>query len=365
MFRGHSNVNPLIWERPLGGNSLKRERKEQMDQKRPSAHPMVDVWRGPICESRHDGFAVICNAKGEVIEGWGDLDTVILPRSSVKMIQALPLVTSGAADAFGLSVEQLALSCASHQGAPIHTTRVLSWLNGLGLSQEDLICGPQRPWDTDTLHAQIKADESKCKVHNNCSGKHCGFLTLTQHLGAGPDYVDPSHPVQVAALEAFETVTGETSPGYGIDGCSAPNFATTVRGLGRAMGYFAGAREEGDTMERAAFRLAKAMRTHPDLVAGEGRACTELMRAAGGKVTIKTGAEGVFTAILPEQGLGIALKIADGATRASECAIAALLVKLGALDANDPMVKKHLNPDVPNFAGINTGEIKIAPGFPA
>jgi len=326
---------------------------------------MVEVWRGPVLESRHAGIAVICNADGEVIESWGDPDTVILPRSSVKMIQALPLITSGAADAKGLTEEQIALSCASHQGAPIHTKRVSAWLNDLGLSENDLICGPQTPWDIPTRNAQIKAESGKCRIHNNCSGKHCGFLTLTQHLGAGPDYVDPDHPVQKAALDAFETVTGETSPGFGIDGCSAPNFATTLRGLGRAMGYFAGAREEGDRMERAAFRLAKAMRSYPDLVAGEGRACTELMRAAKGKVTIKTGAEGVFTAILPEQGLGVALKITDGATRASECAIAALLVKLGALDANDPLVKKRLNPDVPNFAGINTGEIKPAAGFPA
>lgn len=325
---------------------------------------MVEVWRGPILESRHTGFAVICDARGEVIEGWGDLDTVILPRSSVKMIQALPLVTSGAADAKGLTEEQLALSCASHQGAAIHTARVAAWLKDLDLTQDDLICGPQEPWDIPTRDAQIKADAGKCRIHNNCSGKHCGFLTLTQFLGVGPDYVDPDHPVQKAALEAFETVTGETSPGFGIDGCSAPNFATTVRGLGRAMGYFAGAREGGDAMERAAFRLAKAMRTHPDLVAGEGRACTELMRAAKGKVTIKTGAEGVFTAILPEQKLGVALKIADGATRASECAITAILVKLGALDANDPLVKKRLNPDVPNFAGLNTGEVKPAEGFP-
>ncbi|MEG3660954.1 asparaginase [Celeribacter halophilus] len=326
---------------------------------------MVEVWRGPVLESRHAGIAVICNADGEVIESWGDPDTVILPRSSVKMIQALPLITSGAADAKGLTEEQIALSCASHQGAPIHTKRVSAWLNDLGLTENDLICGPQTPWDIPTRNAQIKAESGKCRIHNNCSGKHCGFLTLTQHLGAGPDYVDPEHPVQKAALDAFETVTGETSPGFGIDGCSAPNFATTLRGLGRAMGYFAGAREEGDRMERAAFRLAKAMRSYPDLVAGEGRACTELMRAAKGKVTIKTGAEGVFTAILPEQGLGVALKITDGATRASECAIAALLVKLGALDANDPLVKKRLNPDVPNFAGINTGEIKPAAGFPA
>lgn len=328
------------------------------------AHPMVEIWRGPFCESHHAGFAVITNARGEVIDGWGDIDTVILPRSSVKMIQALPLVTSGAADEAGLTTEQLALACASHEGAPIHSARVEAWLKDLGLSETDLICGPQMSRDRNTRTALIKEDKGACRIHNNCSGKHCGFLTLTKHLGAGPDYVDPAHPVQRAALEAFETVTEETSPGFGIDGCSAPNFATTLRGLGRAMGYFAGAKEGSDTLSSAAFRLAQAMRLHPDLVAGEGRACTELMQAANGKAAIKTGAEGVFTAILPEQGLGVALKITDGGTRASECAIAAILVKLGALDPNDPRVKKRLNPGIPNFAGTNTGEIKPAEGFP-
>ncbi|WP_417258377.1 asparaginase [Celeribacter sp.] len=325
---------------------------------------MVDIWRGPVAESRHTGLAVVCNAAGEVVEGWGDLDTVVLPRSAVKMIQALPLVASGAADAAGLTVDQLAFSCASHNGDKIHTDKARAWLGALGLSDDDLICGIQEPMGKQSRRALIKADETPCRVHNNCSGKHCGFLTLTKHLGAGPDYVQPDHPVQKAALEAFETVTDEVSPGFGIDGCSAPNFATSMRGLGRAMGYFAGAREDGDALSQAALRLHQAMRTHPELVAGEGRACTELMRAAKGKVTIKTGAEGVFTAILPEQGLGVALKITDGATRASECVIAGLLVKLGALDANDPVVRKYLNPEIKNFAGIVTGEIKLAEGFP-
>lgn len=325
---------------------------------------MVDIWRGPFAESHHNGVALVCNARGEIIDGWGDTSTTILPRSSVKMIQALPLVTSGAADAAGLSESQLAFSCASHNGDPIHVAKARDWLETLGLGDDDLICGHQKPMGSKSRHAMIAAHEEPCRVHNNCSGKHCGFLTLTGHLKAGANYVDPDHPVQKAVLEAYETVTGETSPGFGIDGCSAPNYATSLNGLARAMGFFAGAQEGGDSLSNAAFRLAKAMRTHPELVAGNGRACTELMRAAGGKATIKTGAEGVFVAILPEAGLGIALKIHDGATRAAECAIAALLVKYGALDPADPAVIPFLNPPIHNFAGIETGEIKTANGFP-
>ncbi len=326
--------------------------------------PMVEIWRGPFLESLHLGHAVICDRAGQIAQSWGDPGKVILPRSAVKMIQALPLIESGAADAFGLSDAQLALACASHQGAPIHTGMVEKWLDMLGLTDDAFRCGPEVPRDSEAKHAMIRAHAEPCQMHNNCSGKHCGFLTLARHLGAGPDYVDPSHPVQLAVREAFEDVTGMESPGFGIDGCAAPNFATTLHALARAMAFFANAQEDGaGHRERAAARLARCMRTYPELVAGEGRACTELMRAMDGKVTIKTGAEGVFTAIVPEQGLGVALKIADGATRASEATMAALLVRLGVLDADHPATRKRLNAPILNRRGIEVGVIRGADGL--
>ncbi|WP_238365780.1 asparaginase [Mesobacterium pallidum] len=325
--------------------------------------PMAEIWRGDFLESLHLGHAVICDDRGRVVESWGDPAAVILPRSSVKMIQALPLVASGAAAARGLTSEQLALACASHNGAEIHTTRVDAWLAQLGLSEDDLRCGPQMPDDRPARTAIIKTDASPCQLHNNCSGKHAGFLTLAQHLGAGPEYVDPDHPVQLAARDAFEEVTGAPSPGFGIDGCSAPNFACTMEGLGRAMGWFAGAATRGGTLDKAGAALTDAMRAHPDLVAGETRACTELMRATGGRAAIKTGAEGVYTAILPDQKLGIALKIADGTTRASECAIAALLVRLGALDPEHPATRRRMNVELFSRRGIPCGAIRPAAGL--
>jgi L-asparaginase II len=322
---------------------------------------MVEVWRGDIAESLHRGHAVVCDAAGVVLAAWGDPDRVILPRSSCKMLQALALVESGAAR--GLSSEQLALACASHQGADMHVARVAAWLDDMGLDDRDLRCGPQVPSDAGERRRLRGAGETPCQMHNNCSGKHAGFLTLGRHLRAGPEYVELDHPVQRAARAAFEEMTGTAGLGHGIDGCSAPNFATTIHGLARAMARMADPRDLGKTRQDAARRLVGAMVAHPLLVAGEGRACTELMVAMNNRNAVKTGAEAVFVAILPERGLGIALKIEDGASRASECAIAALLVRLGALDACDPAARRRLNPPVANRRGLVSGEIKAAPHF--
>jgi L-asparaginase II len=320
--------------------------------------PFAEIWRGPFLESVHSGHAVVCDASGQIVHAWGDPEAVILPRSSSKMIQAMPLITSGAADKSGLTTEHLALACASHQAASIHVDRVNSWLETLGLDDAALRCGPQVPRDAEVHDAMIREHGNPCRVHNNCSGKHAGFLTLSQHLGGGSEYVSLDHPVQRACLDAFECVTHETSPGYGIDGCSAPNFACTLHGMARAMAHFAAAPEGS-----AEARLHQAMRLHPELVAGEGRACTELMRACEGKVALKTGAEGYFIAILPEQKLGVALKAACGTTRAAECAIAAILVKLGALDPQHPATLKRMNAPIRNWDGLETGTLKPAQGL--
>jgi L-asparaginase II len=325
---------------------------------------MVELWRGGRLESSHQGHAVICDTQCAIIESWGDPAVTIYPRSSCKMIQALPLLESGAADACGLTTKHLALSCASHQGAATHTEAVAAWLAGIGLGEAALRCGSHEPYDIPERNRLIKSDTRPCQYHNNCSGKHAGFLSFNQHIGGDGEYIDPDHPVQRAVKAAFEETTGETSSGYGIDGCSAPNFATSLHGLARAMGYFAGARDTGDARQKAAFRLTRAMAMHPEMVAGNGRACTELMLAMGGRVTIKTGAEGVFVAILPDQKLGVALKIADGAARASEAAIAALLVRLGVLEADHPATRKRLNAMQLNCRGIAAAEVKAAAGFP-
>lgn len=314
---------------------------------------MVEIWRGEMLESVHRGHAVVCDQNGDVVHAWGDPSALIYPRSSCKMIQALPLLESGAGA--HLTTEQLALSCASHQGAAIHTDRVGAWLRDLGMTDDDFRCGPQWPNDQPAKVGLIRAHVKPCQIHNNCSGKHAGFLTLNKHLGGGPDYEKVDHPVQMAGKAAFEETTGETSPGYGIDGCSAPNHACTVTGLARSMAAFASADTGGDLRQQSMVKLRDAMMAYPELVAGETRACTDLMRAMNGRVAIKTGAEAAFIAIIPELKMGVALKIVDGATRASETAICAILVKLGVLDANHPAAIARMTPQLKNWRGIVTG----------
>lgn len=325
------------------------------------AVPMVEVLRGGRVESVHMGHAVICGPDGAIVDAWGDPAAVIYPRSSCKMLQALPLMESGAADA--LTPAHLALACASHSGGAIHTELAARWLADLGLSDADMLCGCHEPWDRAARDGLIRSGAAPCPLHNNCSGKHTGFLMLNQHMGGAADYVDPDHLVQRAILQAFEEVTQETSPGFGIDGCSAPNFATSVTGLARAMAMFAAANPEGDSRQRAAVRLHRAMAAHPDLVAGKGRACTDLMHAMKGQATIKFGAEAVYVAILPGKKLGIALKIVDGGARAAEAAMTALLIRAGVLDASQPAALARLNGEMRNWNGLNVGQVRAASGF--
>lgn len=325
-----------------------------------AAVDLIELWRGGLPESVHRGHAVVWD-RGGMVAAWGDPDAVIFPRSSCKMIQALPLLESGAADAASLGTEQLALACASHSGGRMHVDRVAAWLKALDLDDSALRCGAQMPEDAGERRRLICSDAPPCQIHNNCSGKHAGFLTWNRHHGADPEYHLPDHPLQQAIRAATGEVAGETVAGFGIDGCSAPNFAISVGGLARAMGAFAA--PGGDERGRAMRRLTQAMALHPELVAGEGRACTDLMRAMRGRVVVKTGAEAVFVAIAPERGLGIALKVADGATRASEAAITALLVHLGLLDGSHPAVDKYLTGPIRNWRGIEVAERRLAPGF--
>ncbi len=323
-----------------------------------TAQPMAELWRGGLLESVHMGHAVICDAAGDIVESWGNPAEIIFPRSSCKMVQALPLMESGAFDAAGLTEAHAAFACASHYGSALHVQMAQTWLEGLGMTDADLRCGSHEPNDRVERHRLIKTDSSPCQYHNNCSGKHSGMLTMNRHIGGGPEYTEVDHPLQVQIKQAFEEVTGEVSAGWGIDGCSAPNFACSLHGLARAMGRFAGATGTGDGRDRAMHRLTRAMAAYPELVAGDTSCDTELMRAMDGRVTLKGGAEAVHVAILPELRLGVALKITDGGYRASDSAIAAILVRLGVLDAGHKYTMKRLNQTLKNWRGLEVGVLK-------
>ncbi|NNU79142.1 asparaginase [Halovulum dunhuangense] len=321
---------------------------------------LAELWRGDFLEGVHRGHAVIVDETGGIVAAWGDPKALIYPRSSSKMLQALPLVESGAADRAGLGSEELALACASHKGAHVHTERVARWLGSLGLSEADLRCGPQVPDDAEARHALRDAGRVPCQIHNNCSGKHAGFLTLARELGGGTEYIDADHPVQRAARAATEEMAGEESPGFGIDGCSAPNFVLSLHGFGRAMARMAATDTLAPRRADAARRLVAAMAAHPVLIGGTGSASTEITAAAEGRAVIKTGAEGVFGAILPEARLGIALKVEDGATRASDAAIAALLVRLGILPREHPAIASRIEAIQHNRRGVAAARIVAA-----
>lgn len=321
---------------------------------------LVTTTRGPITENRHTGAYVIADALGDVVRSEGDGLRPVLPRSAVKMIQALPLMESGAAAGMSLTPEHLTLSCASHEGAPLHTGRVAAWLAALGLDEGALLCGPQPPRDK----ALKKAGVAASRIMNNCSGKHTGFLTYARHIGAPLDsYLDPTGQVQRDIAQGFADVTGGTMPlEYGIDGCSAPNFIGTLTGVAQAMARFADPAKEGPVRGAAMAALRDAMRAHPLLISGEGRACAALIEATDKRAVVKTGADGVFTGIIPEKGLGFCLKIDDGNTAAAEALCAALLVSLGVLDENHPATERYTRTPIRNFNREIVGARRVTLG---
>jgi len=320
---------------------------------------LVELTRGTRVESAHRGSIAVCDAKGNVYASWGDIEAAVYPRSAFKSLQALALVETGGADAFRVSPEELALACASHSGEPMHVERVERWLTRIDCKEGDLACGPHLPIYEPAAHAMIREGQKPCRVHNNCSGKHTGFLTLARHLGVSTaNYERTDHPVQNLVRMTIGEIC-DVPPNampVGIDGCAAPNYAIPLRHLAQGMARLGDTNSLGDKRAKAARRLTAAWREYPELVSGTGRACTDLIRGSKGRTVVKTGAEGVFCAVLPERGLGVALKIDDGATRAAETAMARVLVLLDAADETSDLILKHLNPRVRNWRGDDVGE---------
>lgn len=324
----------------------------------PDANPLlVTTSRGSITENRHTGAFAIVDADGAIRAACGDIARPVLPRSSVKMLQALPLMESGAAASARLTDEQLALACASHEGAPLHIDRVAAWLGAMGLDDSALLCGPQPPRDRAMKAARVPPS----RLLNNCSGKHTGFLTYARHIGAPLGaYLDPDGRVQRDVARAFvETTACDAPPAYGIDGCSAPNFIAPLSGIAHAMALFADPSAQGPARRAAMIRLRDAMREHPLLISGEGRACAALIGASDGRAIVKTGADGVYTGIIPERGIGFCLKIDDGNRAAAEALCAALLVSQGVLDDAHPVTARYARTPLRNFNDEIIGERRV------
>lgn len=327
----------------------------------------VEVTRGKLVESFHRGAVAIATDKGEIVCAIGDTSARVFPRSAIKALQALPLVESGAAEALDFDDAELALACASHSGEAVHVSAVRVMLIKAGLSEDDLECGSHWPKRMEDVAELVRADAQPSPLHNNCSGKHAGFLGLARVMGLPTKgYVAPDHPVQLEVKAVLEEMTGDTLTAdvCGIDGCSIPTYASPLAGFARAFARFGTGEGLEPGRAEAAERLYEACVNEPFMVAGTDRFCTDVMRAFKGRVFVKTGAEGVFCGCVPELGLGIALTCDDGATRASEVMMAAVLEQMLDLDEDEARVlDAKVNPPVLTRRGAKAGEIRPSKDF--
>jgi L-asparaginase II len=323
---------------------------------------VIEAWRGAMAESRHRGLYAVVDTQGKIVDSAGDPERRVYPRSAIKPLQALPLIETGAADAFDVSTKELALACASHGGEPQHVGVVEPWLRRIGLSERDLECGAHAPSHAPSAKALTAAGRKPDAMHNNCSGKHTGMLTACVHLREPTSgYIKRDHPHQQRVFRALEKMCGVplADAPEGIDGCGLPQLGIPLAALARAYARFGAPDALARGRADACRRLAAAMLAHPLMLAGTGRFCTRATVAAGGKALVKTGAEGVYVAAIPAKGLGIALKIEDGAARAAEVLISALLLRhAGFGDAETAAFQPLLHPPVLNVAERVVGEIR-------
>lgn len=335
-----------------------------MDEPIPANPVLVEVTRGAMVESRHRGAVAVVDAAGTPVFALGAIDAAVYPRSAIKPLQALALVESGAADAFKLGPEEIALACASHSGEPRHVAGVERWLGKIGCTAADLECGPQAPTDEEAFRALVRAGCPPTPLHNNCSGKHAGFLTVARHRGEPTKgYIGFDHPVQKLLRSILAAIIGAdlaVAP-RGIDGCGIPVLAVPLIKIAAAMARMAVPDSLPAQRRDAARRIRAAMAAHPFLAGGTRRFGTRVMTETGEKALVKGGAEGVYCAILPDAGLGIALKIDDGAGRAAEVAMASLLCRFGGLGrAQAIRLADAIEPTVRNWAGREVGRIRPA-----
>jgi L-asparaginase II len=325
---------------------------------------LVEATRGAMVESRHRGAAAVVDAAGNVAMAWGDIDAPVYARSALKPLQAMPLVETGAADAFGLGAKEIALACGSHAGEAEHVAVVSAWLARIGCSKDDLECGAQRPGNAAAADALVKSGEAPSALHNNCSGKHAGFLTAARFLGEPTrGYIARDHPSQQRWLALVGEMAGldlAQAP-MGTDGCGIPVVGVPLKGFARAMARMADPRGLAERRAAAAQRVLEAMQTEPLMVSGSLGLPTALLRAAGASVIAKPGAEGVYAAALPLLGLGLALKIEDGAGRAAEVALVSILLRLTGLDeAAQAFLRAHRETPIRNVAGTVVGALRPA-----
>ena len=326
---------------------------------------IVTVTRGDLVESVHRVSIAVADAEGRLVAWSGDPRLVAFWRSCAKPFQAIPLVVDGGADRYGVGDDELALACASHNGEPRHVELARGLLARSGATGEDLVCGPHSSLTESVAKAMDARGERPTRLHNNCSGKHAAMIAAGRHSGAGSSgYHRPDHAVQRRCLREVAAWTGVAESGipHGTDGCGVPSFALPLAAMATAYARL-GAAAMGDPVAgisgdvlRAARRIVGAIRANPFLIAGTDRLDTELLEVAEGRIVPKVGAEGVYSAAIPDLRLGLALKVEDGALRALIPAFLATLDELAPGLAPD--LARHRHAPVKNTLGESVGEVE-------
>ena len=322
---------------------------------------LVEALRGGRVESWHRGAVAVSDADGRLVIALGDVQEAIYPRSAVKALQALPLVELGAADKFKLSDAEIALACASHSGEPIHVETARAMLAKCGRDPATLECGAHWPVDPQAARALAAAGGEASALHNNCSGKHAGFICLSCAAGIDPTgYVKIDHYAQRQVRRALEETIGTKLDGRAaIDGCAVPTYSIPLGALAR--GFARLATGAGMTAGRAgaSARIRRACASHPQLIGGTGRFDTLVAATLGTRALVKGGAEGVYCGAFPDLGLGVAIKCDDGAGRAGETVMAAILARLLPLaDAERRAFEPYLEPVIANWRGEAVGALR-------
>jgi L-asparaginase II len=329
----------------------------------------VELRRGAVIESRHQVHVAVVNADGALVAHTGDPDFVTFWRSAAKPFQAMPQIEDGVAEHFRFTPEDLALICASHSSEPGQVTRARELLQKIGCSERDLLCGPHRPLSEPVAKDYETRGVRLTAVYSNCSGKHAGMLALAKHHGWPTEfYTRLEHPVQQRCLAEVSrwTEVPAAQIGVAVDGCGVACFAMPLRNMALAYAKL-GRGEKGDGRDGPGqsvplpspfARVVEAMLHHPELIAGEGRPCTEMMRAHPGRVITKVGAEGVYSALLVAEKLGVALKVEDGHSVASALALAAVLAELGLRPQPESLTARPTQ----NSRGETVGEMRVNGG---
>lgn len=320
----------------------------------------IQIKRGNNIESLHKAHVVVCNSQAQIVYSRGLTQQHIYPRSAVKALQALALFTTGAFQKFSITPIELALACASHSAQKEHVEAVNHWLVRMGLSSTHLECGGHWPANLEATHELIKSQQPFNSLHNNCSGKHAGFLANALALNTElKGYIKAEHPVQIEVKRLMESFCSYQilKNEIATDGCSIPTYYMPMSALALGMARFADLNHSFTELSEARKILFSAIQQNPFYMGGSDRYCTKMTTELGDEGFVKIGAEGVIMAALPKANLGVVIKTEDGATRSTELAMTWVLKELGLI--SESSFKKFSNLPIENWNKIVTGSISI------